>query len=65
MSCGWEFGDGKTFQIIQDFRRADGLLAAQLTCANGLIDLTERRLVSNPAERLSALATAPAILGIG
>ncbi|MCW2934638.1 MAG: hypothetical protein JWM19_5600 [Actinomycetia bacterium] len=31
----------------------------------GLIDLAERNLVANPAERLRALAADPSLFGIG
>jgi acyl-CoA thioester hydrolase len=65
VSCEFEFGTGKTFQVRQNFRRMDGLLAADLTSMTGLIDLAERKLVANPAERLRALAADPAVLGIG
>jgi acyl-CoA thioester hydrolase len=64
VSCEFEFGEGKTFRVKQDFRCPDGSLAAELTSATGLIDLAERRLVANPAERMRALATDPAVLGI-
>jgi acyl-CoA thioester hydrolase len=64
VGCVFEFGGGKTFQVRHDFRRPDGLLAAQMTSTNGFLDLAERRLVAEPAERLRALATDPAILGI-
>ncbi|HEY6787010.1 MAG TPA: thioesterase family protein [Trebonia sp.] len=65
VSCVFEFGVGKTFQVRQDFRRTDGLLAAELTSMTGLIDLAERKLVANPAERLRALAADPSLFGIG
>jgi acyl-CoA thioester hydrolase len=65
VGCVFEFGSGKTFQVRQDFRRPlDGLLAAELTSTTGFLDLAERRLVASPADRLRALATDPAILGI-
>lgn len=64
VGCAFLFGDGKTFQVRHDFRRLDGQLAAEITSTNGLIDLAERRLVADPAERLRALAADPAILGI-
>jgi acyl-CoA thioester hydrolase len=64
VSCVFEFGSGKTFQIRHAFRRPDGLLAAEIASTNGFLDLAERRLVVEPAERLRALATDPGILGI-
>jgi acyl-CoA thioester hydrolase len=64
VGCVFEFGTGKTFQVRQDFRGLDGLLAADLTSMTGLIDLAERKLVVNPAERLRALAADPSVLGL-
>jgi acyl-CoA thioester hydrolase len=64
VSCEFKFGTSRTFQVRQDFRRMDGLLAAELTSTTGLIDLAERKLVANPAERLRALAANPSVLGI-
>ena len=64
VGCAFEFGAGKTFQVRQDFRRADGLLAADLTSMSGLIDLAERKLVANPAGRLRELAADPSVLGL-
>jgi acyl-CoA thioester hydrolase len=63
VSCVFEFGAGKTFQVRQDFRRIDGMLAAELTSTAGFIDLAGRRLVANPAERLRALAADPSFFG--
>ncbi|HTU75358.1 MAG TPA: acyl-CoA thioesterase [Trebonia sp.] len=64
VGCVFQFGEGKTFQIRHDFRRLDGLLAAEMTSTNGFLKLDERRLLADPAERLRALATDPAVLGI-
>ena len=64
VSCEFQFGTSRIFQVRQDFRRMDGLLAAELTSTTGLIDLAERKLVADPAGRLRALAADPAVLGI-
>jgi acyl-CoA thioester hydrolase len=64
VGCTFTFDTSRTFQVKQDFRRMDGLLAAELTSTTGLIDLAERKLVVNPAERLRALATDPSVLGV-
>lgn len=45
----------KTFLIHQTFRRDDGVSAAQLTSRCGLLDLTTRRLVHDPRDRLDAI----------
>ncbi len=64
VGCQFTFDTSWTYQVKQDFRRTDGLLAAELTSTSGLIDLAERKLVANPAERLRALAADPSVLGI-
>jgi acyl-CoA thioester hydrolase len=64
VGCGFEWGAGKVFRISQDFRRPDGTLAAELRGVAGMLDLTERRLVADPAGRLRALATDPLVLGL-
>lgn len=64
VSCVGEWGEGKTFRIAQEYRRPDGTLAAELTAVCGLFDLTERRLVPNPAKHFRSIATAPDVLGL-
>jgi acyl-CoA thioester hydrolase len=63
VTCVFELGAGKTFQTRQEFRRLDGLVAAELTSTTGFIDLAERKLIPDPAERLRALATDPSFFG--
>lgn len=64
VSCAFSWGGRKTYEIIQDFTRADGALAATLTSKAGFLDLAERHLISDPAKHIRALATNPEILGI-
>jgi hypothetical protein len=40
------------------------VLAANLTSTAGFLDLAERRLITNPAQHLRSLATAPDVLGL-
>lgn len=63
VSCEFRWGEGKTYDIVQDITRADGVLAARLTSKAGLLDLAERRLIADPAKRLRALAANPELLG--
>jgi acyl-CoA thioester hydrolase len=64
VSCVFHFGTGKSFRVVQDFRRPDdGCLAAELVNVGGLLDLDTRRLVPDPGRRLRALATHPEELG--
>lgn len=64
VSCGFAWGTGKTFRIEQDYRRPDGEAVAWLTGVGGLLDLGERRLVADPAERFRAMATDLKPLGL-
>jgi acyl-CoA thioester hydrolase len=64
VSCRFVWGDGKTFQVEQDYTRADGTPVARVTGVAGLLDRATRRLVPAPAERLRALAADPAHLGL-
>jgi acyl-CoA thioester hydrolase len=57
-------GDGKSFRVRQDFRLADGTVAAELSGVGGLLDLDTRRLVPSPGEKFRALAAAPRLLGL-
>ena len=64
VSCAFEYTGGKTFRIVQEIRKADGTVAAQIAGVGGLLDLTERRLVPDPGERFRALAEDPSILDL-
>ncbi|NMI02064.1 acyl-CoA thioesterase [Pseudonocardia acidicola] len=70
------FGTGKTFRIEHVLRRVpenvsengaapDARVAAEISCRMGLLDMTARRLVADPAARLAEVATEPALLGLG
>jgi acyl-CoA thioester hydrolase len=63
VSCAFAWGEGRTFRLEQDFRRADGTQVAHLVAVAGVLDLAERRLVKDPRDRLRALATEPGLLG--
>jgi acyl-CoA thioester hydrolase len=58
------WGDGKTFEARQEFRRPDGLLAAEVTSVCGMFDLKERRLRPDPAGIWRAYAEAPELMGL-
>ncbi|MFG3173299.1 acyl-CoA thioesterase [Streptomyces sp. NPDC048200] len=64
VTCVFLWGEGKTFRIEQTIRRTDGTVAAEITAVGGLMDLTERRLVSGPRDAFKALATDPGPLGL-
>jgi acyl-CoA thioester hydrolase len=64
VTCAYVWSDRKVFRVQQEFRKIDGTLAAELTGVTGLLDLTERRLIPDPAGHLRKLAGDPAVLGL-
>ncbi|GLW33278.1 thioesterase [Actinoplanes regularis] len=64
VTCRFVWGEGKTFQVEQDYTRADGTPVAKLTSICGVLDRATRRLAPDPAARLRAVAADPAILGL-
>ncbi|MEV4392383.1 acyl-CoA thioesterase [Nonomuraea sp. NPDC049607] len=64
VTCAFEWGEGRTFRIRQEFRGADGEPAAELTGVGGLMDLRARRLLHDPGNRWRALARTPAVMGL-
>ncbi|MGW0191512.1 acyl-CoA thioesterase [Streptomyces sp. NPDC003362] len=64
VTCDFVWGDGKTSRVVQRFLRPDGTLVAEVTGTGGLLDLQERRLVSDPGERWRALAAHPEVLNL-
>lgn len=65
VTAGIVFGEGKTFRMDSTITRADGVVAAEITCTMGLMDLAARRLVAGPRQRLASLATNPGLLDSG
>lgn len=57
VTCAFVWGEGRSFRVEQTIRKTDGTVAAEITAVCGLMDLTERRLVSGPREALKSLAT--------
>ncbi|GGU86262.1 thioesterase [Streptomyces filipinensis] len=64
VSCGFEWDGGKTFRIVQEIRKADGTLAAEVSAVGGLLDLKERKLVSDPRKVFEELTTDLALFGL-
>ncbi|MDW4908673.1 acyl-CoA thioesterase [Streptomyces sp. ADMS] len=64
VTCDFVWGEGRTFRIEQTIRKADGTVAAEITAAGGLMDLTARRLVADPKEQFRALASQPHLFGL-
>lgn len=64
VTCGFEWGEGKTFRIQQTIRKKDGTVAAEITAVGGLLDLEKRRLVAHPDEVFKELAADPGLFGL-
>lgn len=64
VGCEFRWGPGKTFEVVQPFHRPDGTRVAELIGVAGLLDLAERRLIADPADRMRSLATNPELLGL-
>ncbi len=62
VSCRFDYGQGKTFTVAQQILKEDGTVAAEIMGVAGILDLTTRRLVADPAGRLAALAKDPELL---
>ncbi len=64
VTCGFEWGTGKTFRLAQVIRKVDGTVSAEVTAVGGFMDLTARRLLEDPAGRIGALAEDPSRFGL-
>ncbi|MCE7010464.1 acyl-CoA thioesterase [Kibdelosporangium philippinense] len=64
VSCEFMWGEGKTFTVEQHMHGEDGALAATVRSVSGLLDLTSRRLVADPAKRFLELAVKPELMGL-
>ncbi|KPI14920.1 hypothetical protein OK074_8554 [Actinobacteria bacterium OK074] len=64
VTCAFEWGTGKSFRVAQTIRKTDGTVAAEVSMVAGLMDLTARRLVADPAARFRELATDPKVFGL-
>jgi acyl-CoA thioester hydrolase len=53
VTCDAKFGSGKTFSMDTNIYKADGTLAAEITCTLGLMDLERRKLVADPRGRFA------------
>ncbi|MEV2210039.1 acyl-CoA thioesterase [Streptomyces sp. NPDC050997] len=64
VTCGFDWGEGKTFRVEQVIRKTDGTVAAEITAVGGLMDLKARRLVADPREHFKQLAADPGLFGL-
>ncbi|MBS1888212.1 MAG: acyl-CoA thioesterase [Actinobacteria bacterium] len=64
ISCEFRWSTGKSFTVAQELRHSDGGLIAEVENVGGLMDLEQRRLVSDPGGRFAEIASSPALLGL-
>jgi acyl-CoA thioester hydrolase len=64
VSCKFAWGGGKTFRVVQQVRRSDGSLIAEVTHMGGLLGLKQPRPAPGPAAFWRSVAAAPAALGL-
>ncbi|MGW1819859.1 acyl-CoA thioesterase [Streptomyces sp. NPDC002125] len=64
VSCELSYGAKKTFGVRQRIVKEDGTVAAEIQGVGGILDLTARRLIADPAGRFASLADKPELLGI-
>ncbi|MFF3129448.1 acyl-CoA thioesterase [Streptomyces sp. NPDC057908] len=62
VTCQFVYGEGKTFKVAQKILKEDGTVAAQITGVAGMLDLTARKLIADPAGHLASLAENPDLL---
>lgn len=64
VTCAFEWSGGKTFRILQEVRKTDGTVAAEITAVGGMMDLKARKLVADPRELFKELATDLSLFGL-
>ena len=64
VTCEMRWGSGKTFDVVQRLSRPDGGQVAEVDSVGGLIDLSTRKLVEQPAEHYRAICRTPSVLGL-
>ncbi|MGW2641135.1 acyl-CoA thioesterase [Streptomyces sp. NPDC001348] len=64
VTCEFEWTGGKTFRVRQEIRKTDGTVAAEVVGVGGLLDLKERKLVTDPREIFKELAADLSLFGL-
>ncbi|MFF0488227.1 acyl-CoA thioesterase [Nocardia sp. NPDC003482] len=64
VTCAFDWGTGKVFHFHQQILKLDGTVSAEIDVVTGVMDLTVRKLVSNPADRFRELADSPDLIGL-
>ncbi|MEV6021847.1 acyl-CoA thioesterase [Streptomyces sp. NPDC052036] len=64
VTCAFEWGEGKTYRVVQTIRKTDGTVAAEVSGVGGLLDLEKRRLVADPRGCFRAMTDRPELFGV-
>ncbi|MEV0335375.1 acyl-CoA thioesterase [Nocardia sp. NPDC050717] len=64
VTCELDFDGGKVFRFHHQILKLDGTVSAEITVVAGAMDLTERKLIDDPAEHFRGLAEHPELLGL-
>lgn len=64
VSCAFEWNPGRTYRLLQEIRRPDGTLVAEVNSLGAIMDLAKRRMIPHPADRLRAVTEFPERLGL-
>ncbi|GGK76002.1 acyl-CoA thioesterase [Mangrovihabitans endophyticus] len=64
VSCRFVWGSGKSFRTEQSFRTPADELVAEVIGVGGLLDLSRRRLIADPAQRFRSLADKPELMDL-
>ncbi|WP_280362944.1 acyl-CoA thioesterase [Nocardia wallacei] len=64
VTCSWTWSGGKTYCVEHALTRSDGELSATVSHVSGLLDLTTRKLVADPAGEWARRAADPTLLGL-
>lgn len=64
VSCEFSWSDGKIFRMHQEIRKLDGTVSATIDVVSGIMDLSARKLVADPAAALREVAEFPEVLAL-
>lgn len=64
VTCAFQWGEGKTFRVAQTIAKTDGTVSAQVDSVVGLLDLKERRLLTDPQGYFRELTGEPHLFGL-
>jgi acyl-CoA thioester hydrolase len=64
VTCAFKWNSGRTYRTMQEIRKPDGTLVAEVNTLGAVLDLAKRRMIANPADRLRSITDFPERLGL-